>query len=565
MSFLCHLRAHLGGVLRARLRKQAQGFLDSTHRCRDVQERVLEKLLHLNGTSQYAQKYHLKTSDSISSFRRKIPVSNFDDYAPYVEKMKTGETDALLGPKNKLLMFTLSSGTTSHSKFIPITNQFLDDYKRGWQTWGIRAFDDHPGVHTRKILQLTSDYDKFRTPAQTPCGNISGLVAAMQKKIVRTMYCVPRKIAKIEDPDAKLYATLRFALADRNLGFVATANPSTLIQVAKFASSFCEDLIRDIADGTLSRKFQLPKEVSAGLAKKVKKKNRRRARELDKIVERTGEFLPKDYWNELQLIGVWTGGSAGAYLDGLHHNFGDIPVRDHGLSASEGRMSFPFHDRSSSGVLDIGTHFFEFIPEDEYDRPNPTLLQAYELEPEQNYFILLTTSSGFYRYDICDVVRCTGFFNSTPMIEFLNKGSHISNITGEKISESQVVEAVKVCVAELQLQVKHFTVSPAWGEPPRYHLMIEETDLPGGAVGKKLARKVDDRLQQLNCEYRDKRTSGRLDTIVWIPLPAGTWQRFSRRGLSQLGGSVEQYKHPCLVTDMNFSESLVEQFGRTAA
>ena len=223
-------------------------------------------------------------------------------------------------------------------------------------------------------------------------------------------------------------------------------------------------------------------------------------------------------------------------------------------------MTIPLEDNRSDGVLDITTHFFEFIPEEQYGSNAPTVLEADELETDRNYYILLTTSSGLYRYNICDVVRCTGFYRTTPMLEFLHKGAHIANLTGEKISESQVVQAVRHCLERLQLDLKHFTVSPVWGDPPRYQLLIEIQDIPDGSVGNKLAGQVDDQLQKLNCEYREKRQTGRLECMTWLPLPEGTWAQFARKSQERLGGSLEQYKHPCLVPDLDFSSKLVREF-----
>ena len=166
-------------------------------------------------------------------------------------------------------MFSLTSGTTSQAKYIPITERFLSDYRSGWQIWGIQTLDAHPGINGLNILQLSSDYDLFRTPGGTPCGNISGLVAACQKRIVRTMYTVPGAVAKIRNSDAKLYTTMRLALADPHIGLVMTANPSTLIQLAKLADTRKEDLIRDIADGTLSSAEHVPGEIREALRRRI--------------------------------------------------------------------------------------------------------------------------------------------------------------------------------------------------------------------------------------------------------------------------------------------------------
>jgi hypothetical protein len=555
MDMVRHLRARVGAVPRAFARREARHFLHAAKTCRTAQTRTLLGLLALNGGSRFSRDHRLDGVRTVSQFRRRLPVADYEYFRPYIEEVKAGRTDSLLGAKNRLLMFSLTSGTTAQSKYIPITQRFLDDYRSGWQIWGIQAIDAHPGINSRHILQLSSDYDLFRTPGGTPCGNISGLVAACQKRIVRTMYTVPGVVSKIRDSDSKNYTAMRLAIADRHIGMVMTANPSTLIQLAKLADTRKEDLIRDIADGTLSSAENVPGEVRHALRRTISRQRQERARELEAIVDRTGTLLPKDFWPEMQLLAIWTGGSAGAYLSTLKRYFGEIPVRDHGLSASEGRMTIPVADHSAGGILDVTSHFFEFLPEEEYGREDALVLEAHELQEGRNYYILLTTSSGLYRYNIFDVVRCTGFYHSTPMIEFLHKGAHIANVTGEKISESQVVHAVRSVIDEMRLTLSHFTVSPVWGDPPRYQLLVERGDV-GVPVGDSLAQKVDERLKSLNCEYKEKRATGRLAPMKWMPLPDGTWTVFSKNRRKNSGGSLEQYKHPCLVPDLEFGSKL---------
>ena len=259
----------------------------------------------------------------------------------------------------------------------------------------------------------------------------------------------------------------------------------------------------------------------------------------------------------MQLLAIWTGGSAGSYLSKLREYYGRIPTRDHGLSASEGRMTIPVADHHSDGILDVTSHFFEFVPEEEYGRPNPEVLEAHELEEGKNYYILLTTASGLCRYNICDVVRCTGFYHSTPTLEFLHKGAHIANVTGEKISESQVVAACRGASDAMELCLSQFTMSPIWGDPPRYQLLIERREVPAPHIGESLAHRVDDHLKSLNCEYREKRATGRLAPINCLSLPDGSWSTFSQHRRLKSGGSLEQYKHPCLVPDLEFASRLL--------
>lgn len=557
MQIVRHLRARLGAIPRAHARSEARRFLTAAKNCRATQCDVLFGLLALNSGTWFARDHRLDKVRNVAEFRRQVPVADYEYFRPYIDQVRAGRTDALLGPRNRLLMFSLTSGTTAQAKYIPITKRFLDDYRSGWQVWGIQAFDDHPAMNSRNILQLSSDYDLFRTPGGTPCGNISGLVAACQKRIIRTMYTVPGTVAKIHDSDSKLYTAMRLAVADPYIGLIMTANPSTLIQLAKMIDARKDDLIRDIANGTLATAASVPADVLRGISRRIGQRRPERARQLESIVNRTGQLAPKDFWPELELLAVWTGGSAGAYLPALRPHYGQAAIRDHGLSASEGRMTIPITDGRADGILDVTTHFFEFIPEEEYGRANPIVLEAHELEAGKNYYILLSTSSGLFRYNICDVVRCTGFYHSTPMLEFLHKGAHIASLTGEKISESQVVAAVRGAVEELRLDLSHFTLSPVWGDPPRYQLFIEQSDLPASHLGASLADRVDHHLRSLNCEYREKRATGRLAPMHWIGLPDGTWSAFAQGRRQKSGGSLEQYKHPCLVPDLEFGSRLM--------
>ena len=560
MSASGKLRALAGWPVRLKVRRQHARFLAACQDCRSTQQQTLSELLDLNRESRFAADHGLASARDSTGLRSAIPVSQYDFYRDYIEPLKRGDFQSLLGPKNRLLMFSLSSGTTSDSKYIPVTERFYQDYRRGWQVWGIAAFDAYPKVQQSRLVQLASDFCRFHTEAGTPCGNISGMAAAMQTRAVRMIYSLPYEIVRIGTPEAKYYTALRLAVADRSIGQLTTANPSTLVHLAQIADERKTDLIRDIFDGTLATWDELPEEVRPTLAGRVQKKQRQRARELERIVESTGHLYPRDFWRDLQFLAVWTGGSCAAYLPAVREYFGELPIRDHGLSASEGRMTIPFTNDCPDGVLDVQSHYFEFIPENEYGSDSPTVLEAHELEPDHNYYILLTTASGFYRYDICDVVRCVGFERTTPIVRFLHKGAHISSITGEKLAESQVVEGVRTGLKEFDHRVRFYTLIPAWGDPPGYRLLLEQQDLPARDDVSRFERRIDDRLRELNCEYHEKRGTGRLEGLSILTLKDGSWAKFAANRQQRLGGSIEQYKHPCLLPNMQSAAEAVKQF-----
>ena len=254
----------------------------------------------------------------------------------------------------------------------------------------------------------------------------------------------------------------------------------------------------------------------------------------------------------------------GAYLRDYPEFFGATPIRDPGLIASEGRFTIPIEDNTAAGLLDIHHHYFEFIPEDQAGRDQPDTLEATDLVEGGRYFILPTTAGGLYRYHIHDLVRCVGFRGTTPLVEFLNKGPHFSSLTGEKLSEFQVVAAAAEAQKSLGLRLKSFLLLPSWGNPPFYSLLIERDDLAADpAAGERLAQEMDAELKRCNVEYESKRSSLRLGSVRVRSLVPDSWADFQRKRLSKSGGTVEQYKQPCLLADLSAIESF--QFDDVAA
>jgi hypothetical protein len=330
-----------------------------------------------------------------------------------------------------------------------------------------------------------------------------------------------------------------------------------MINFARAGDAQKEALIRDIRDGTLNPRLDIPADVRDELTRRLEPAPER-ARELERIAEQTGTLYPYQYWPRKVLLGNWTGGSVGAYLRHYPRYYGTHPVRDVGLIASEGRMTIPFADATPAGVLDITTHYFEFIPESEGDSPHPTVLGAHELQEGGRYFILLTTSYGLYRYHIHDLVRVAGFYNGTPLIEFLSKGAYFSNLTGEKLSEYQVTHAMAEVLAEQSLALTSYSVAPCWDdEQPYYGLFVERGDLPDAAAGERLAARLDARLRETNVEYEAKRDSRRLGPLRLELVRDGFWAHWDRERLQRNGGTQEQYKHPCLINDLQFRASAV--------
>ncbi|MCM2369158.1 GH3 auxin-responsive promoter family protein [Aporhodopirellula aestuarii] len=523
-------------------------------RSREIQQRVLQKKIQICADSRFGRDHGLRSIRSVADFRRQIPITDFEYLRPYMDEVRNGNPRAMFGPQTRLLMFAMTSGTTEKPKLIPVTDDFVKSYKRGWKIWGLKAHIDHMDLARKDYVHLAGDWQESRTESGVWCGSISGLAAETRPPVVRRPFIVPPQVGKIGDWTSRQYTTLRLSLPSRRVGMIITANPLTLISLAKLADQHKETLLRDLRDGTITMPADGNISLNPSLKKRIRPVNKRRCDELEQIVERTGHLLPRDFWPELSLVGVWMGGSVGAFVPDVRKLYGSCAFRDHGLSASEGRMTIPMQDESNAGLLDYTSNFYEFIPVAEFGNDDPTILEAHELEEGQSYYILLTNSGGLFRYNIHDVVECVGFEGQTPLLTFLHKGVHCSNMTGEKLTEYQVATAVREAFVDSNRSVETVMLVPVMASVPRYMLLIESQADQGV---ERLAEAIDTRLSNLNCEYENRLKTKRLLPIMPKTIPTGTWRRLRDKKIADRGGTQEQYKH----TFLGSSDAILGELG----
>ncbi|MFQ5503042.1 MAG: GH3 auxin-responsive promoter family protein, partial [Phycisphaerae bacterium] len=407
----------------------------------------------------------------------------------------------------------------------------------------------------------------------------TGLLAATQKKLVRRFYTAPLAVSHIADSRAKYYTIMRLAIP-RDVAWIVTANPSTLLLLAKTADENREHIIRDIHDGTLCEEMPISGDTRAALAPRLVP-DPVCARRLEQIVANHGVLLPQHYWN-LGFRAHWCGGTMGLYETQFPRYYGEVPARDIGLIASEGRMSIPVEDGTAEGILDVTSQFFEFIPASEYGSENPATLRSHELSIGEEYFLVLTNAGGLYRYDLGDRVRVTGREGEAPLIEFLSRDDHTASMAGEKLTEDQVVMAMREVLGNVEkskcqnvktsrlleetaismegVSIHRFVLSPRWAEVPRYRLYVE-----GNAAQRvdRLPDRLDRALCEINLEYAQKRSTLRLESIELAELPQGALAERERRLRLARSHTAEQFKHqyllprPGLDTDLEQAPSAI--------
>src|SRR5262249_46641869 len=225
------LRNVLGRIAGFSVRRRLAAFEEATGRPQKVQDELLRHILFTQASTAFGKDHLFSTIRTLSDFRKIVPVRGYDHLEPYMQRVLKGETSALLTDK-KIHMFALTSGTTASRKYIPVTDQYLSDYKRGWNIWGLKAYRDHREVRMRPIVQMSGDWQEFLTETGIPCGAVTGLTAQMQLRIIRWIYCVPAIVGKVKDPAAKYYLALRLSVP-RKPGMIIAANPSTLVIMAR--------------------------------------------------------------------------------------------------------------------------------------------------------------------------------------------------------------------------------------------------------------------------------------------------------------------------------------------
>jgi hypothetical protein len=100
-------------------------------------------------------------------------------------------------------------------------------------------------------------------------------------------------------------------------------------------------------------------------------------------------------------------------------------------------------------------------------------------------------------------------------------------------------------------------MAPCWDDAqPFYGLFIEEADVANPELIRAFIETLDRTLGEHNMEYAAKRDSGRLGPVRVEVLSSGAWQKWDRERLAKCGGSAEQYKHPCLIGDVNFKQTM---------
>jgi hypothetical protein len=484
--------------------------------------------------------------DLFSLYQKNVPINDYEDLRPYVERHKKGETDILF--PGKPMMYATTSGTTKEPKWIPVSKPYYQEvYKKMNQLWFYSLIMNKPKVFYGPCVSIVGKAIEGAAPDGTVYGSISGVMQRDIPSFMQGLHTAPADVFHIPDYKARYYAIMRIGI-ERDASLIITANPSSLVEMQTNANEFFDDYCDDIEHGTLSNKFPIPDNIRAVLLAIIKP-NPARAAELRQLKERYGTVLPKHYWPRMQVVNVWFCGNTKVYFEKIKDSFPPNCVfHEFSYVSSECKAGVVLKSNTQDTVAFFFLIYFEFIHESDIENPNPTIYQSYEVKKGERYCMLVTTCSGLYRYNMNDLLEITGFYNQFPTLKFIQKINGTISLTGEKLHERQFIEAVHDTEKKTGKMTRFF-VGFASTEKSNYKFYYEFADQSvTTADAEQFTVQLDKCLTEYNPEYREKRASNRVKAPDSALLGNDSFERFKAACIDK-GYRDGQFKLNLLMQD----------------
>jgi hypothetical protein len=478
-----------GTLWRAVNRPGAIAYRKALRAPRAAQERLLKSCLQRNARTAFGRRYGFGSIRSVSDYQSRVPLSTYDDVAPWIERAAAGEPRVLT--REPVLHLALSSGSARAAKLIPYTAALQAEFRRAVAPWMDDLLSRRPDFARGPAYWSISPVarEARRSPAGIPIGfeEDSSYLGGLWKWLVDGMMAVPSRVGHIQDMDRFWRETALHLLRCRGLRIISVWHPSFL------------ELLLDAAERILGSVLD---------------------------VNRT--------WPRLGLISCWGDGHAAAPMEALRRRFPRVEIQPKGLIATEGIVTLPFEGRTP---VAIRSHFFEFL--DDSGRPR----LAHELESDREYSVVLTTGGGLYRYRLQDRVSVDGRVEATPSLRFLGKEDRVSDLRGEKLSEGFVAGCQRDVFRQHGLTPSFSLLAPA-DDSGRYLLFVESS----GPLPESLAVDLDRSLQR-NPHYRYCRDLGQLASPQVVPVAGGGYLRYLQRcrTLGQRAGDIK----PCALDPLS--------------
>ncbi|MGO4707698.1 GH3 auxin-responsive promoter family protein [Chryseobacterium sp. 2TAF14] len=463
------------------------------------QEKLLLSLVETAKKTLFGRTYDFENIKSVKDFQEKVPVADYENLKPYIEKVKRGQRDILWIETPEY--FAKTSGTTSGSKYIPISKEGMPFQVKGAQSalFHYIAKRNNADFVGGKMIFLQGS-PELEEVFGVKTGRLSGIVAHHIPNYLQKNRLPSWETNMMEDWEAKV---------DKIVEETERENMTLISGIPPWLIMYFE-----------------------------------------KLIEKNGKKI-KQIFPNLQLI-VTGGVNYEPYRDKMEELLGGKVDIVQTFPASEGFFAFQ-DDYTKEGLLLLTNHgiFYEFIPLEQYGKPDAQRLTLKDIELNKDYALILTTNSGLWAYSIGDVVR---FIDKNPhRILVSGRTKHFTSAFGEHVIAFEVEEAIKATVEKFPAQITEFHLAPEVNPEeglPYHEWFIEFEKEPENLDVFK--NELDDQLRKRNSYYDDLISGNILQKLHISKLQKNAFQEYAKSE-GKLGG---QNKIPRLANDRKIADLL---------
>ena len=465
--------------------------------CR-VQREQLESILRRNAHTRYGARYSFSRIGSVQTFQQQVPLSRYEDYEPYIQRLLAGQKAQLT--QEEPVYYAITSGSTGTPKYVPVTREDME-------------------VHYRSIY-----------------GGVFGMVQRHFPQVPSGDYCVPKEVLFPDTLEDLTYLKARFALAEPGITAIHSVFLHRVVRQLDYIREHWDLLLRDMAQGTVDPGVPLTDRWRQCLARWLPADPRRAAQLRALGIEKDGANMARKIWPGLRYILGIGGEHFPQYTQAVRRYAGDVPIHHFIYGASEGFLSIAAGvDVPDAYILLPEAGFFEFLPvEDGQTEETPRTMG--EVERGKRYELVFTNHSGLYRYRMQDVLEVVDFYGQAPVVRFCYRIHQVLNVADEKLNTEQLQAAFDAFTRQTGLEGAAFCVQEDFStHPGRYLFYLEAAPYPDAA------RVLDGCLCRASLGYRGCREMGDIAPAAVRFVPPGSFAQYEA-ALAGQGRRMAQYK-----------------------
>lgn len=480
-----------------------RSFRRALRRPAEAQSQLLRRLLRRQAKTRVGQRFGFSAIDSIESFRRRVPLTSYDDYRDDINAIRRGERNVLTAePVTRLVP---SSGSTAGTKLIPFTPWLQRAFGRAVAPWIVDLLRRYPElVGGPAYWSVSPAFEPHASASRVPIGfdgdesYLGGFLAPW----VGSVLLAPNALRRSRSLAAFQYATLLWLVAEEELRLVSVWHPSFWTLLWTRREAHWSQLIDDIEKGTLTP----PEPLGDGVHRALERKLRPRPERAWRLRDLGAAPSVVELWPRLQVVSAWADAAAASAASSLAQRIAPVPLEAKGLLATEACITIPYRGLHP---IALRSHYFEFL--DESGEP----FEAHELEAGRRYEVVVTTQGGLYRYRLGDRVLVEGFLDATPSLRFVGRADSVVDLVGEKLNDAFVHQALTQAL-ESRSAPRGFAMlaadgaaSATPGQSRGYTLYIDASvaDEPSALLG------ALEQALRLNPHYAYARDLGQLDPL----------------------------------------------------